>query len=372
VRSDKLKFRRSVPIRGVSGDAAFGAMQTAFQAALDAGSDEVSTTDYTLAGATVRMRIVGERLAESIGSAFRHLAMADTPERPQLVVDLWDEHTTGVACPRAIEEIAEDMTGWREAGFALTVGTPEDRRVGHLLPDVRVWMDREAAHVVGCVADAGRLSVLYRGMPLHFQLLLWHADRGIPVVHAALVSRGDRGVLFVGKGGTGKTTSALACLSSGFRFLADDYVGIEQLESCQFAGHSLYESVWITTDNATRFTHFSPHAEQPGFPAVADRQLIQLYDVAPGRLDQTARIRAVVATELSSEKGSTIGLVPKGKALFALAPSSMLQLPVSGRAILERMAELVQHTPSYRLSVGRDVAALPSLVDELLEQGGTW
>ena len=43
------------------------------------------------------------------------------------------------------------------------------------------------------------------------------------VVHAASVGTKDGAVLIVGKGGSGKSTSALACLNAGMYYLGDDY-----------------------------------------------------------------------------------------------------------------------------------------------------
>ena len=88
-------------------------------------------------------------------------------------------------------------------------------------------------------ASSERLSLYERGKPFRVLLSVWLHDRGVQVVHAALVARGDRGVLLPGRGGAGKTTSALTCLLAGFRYLGDDYVGLEGPVDGSFRGHSL-------------------------------------------------------------------------------------------------------------------------------------
>ena len=345
----------------------FRAMRVAYQEALHAEPSEVTTADYTLAGAAVHMEIVGKGLARSICRPFRHLSLAEDMGNPRLTIDLWDEHITGIACPHGVREIEEEARTNGETDFAITIGTAEGCHVGHLRPGIRVWMDRETAHVIGWVADGARLSIRDYGKPLHFPLLLWHADRRIPVIHAALASYRGQGVLFAGKGGTGKTTSVLACLFDGLGFLADDYVGLQRAGNGLFVGHSLYDSAWLTPAGEARFPHLACHVEPSERSDTGGRRLIRVFDVVPGRLKRSAGIFAVVVTELSDEPSSSIRPVSKGAALLSLAPSSMLQLPVSGAVLLERMSQLVERVPTYQLTVGRDLTTLPLLVRKLLE-----
>ncbi|MEN6369127.1 MAG: hypothetical protein ABFD77_05455 [Thermotogota bacterium] len=239
--------------------------------------------------------------------------------------------------------------------------------MGHLRPGIRLWMDRRAAHVVGCVTSTDELTIQDRGKPLYFPLLLWHADRGVPVIHAALVSTRGGGALLVGKGGRGKTTVALACVLGGLGFLGDDYIGLEQAGACRFVGHSLYDSVWLTADGEARFPALVPYAEPPERSSSMARRLLHMSDATPDRLGRSVPIRAVVATVLSTEQSSSLQPVSQAAALLALAPSSMLRLPVSGTAFFERMSRLVEHVPTYELAVGLNTTTLVPLVRRLLE-----
>ena len=367
--SRSVEFRTSRKAHAVGGEVIFSAMRAAHQKALDARPTDALTANFILAGVTVHTRIVGKDLARSICRPFRHLRTVEDVGRSHLSIDLWDEHITGVACPQGVREMEEEARTRREGDSFLTVGTAQDLYVGHLRPGIHVWMDRETAHVIGWVANAAQLQVQDRGKPLYFPLLLWHADRGIPVIHAALVSYRGQGVLLIGKGGTGKTTAALACLFGGLNFLGDDYIGLQRTGNDLFIGHSLYDSAWLTADGEARFPHLVPYAEPPECLDSGGRPLVQVFDVAPDRLESSARIHAVVVTTLSDKEPSQIHRVSKATALLALAPSSMLRLPVSGEVLLERISQLVEHVPSYQLAIGRDLASLPLLVRELLEAG---
>ena len=47
---------------------------------------------------------------------------------------------------------------------------------------------------------------------------------GRQLIHAAAVGTDIGGALIVGKGGVGKSTTSLASLAAGLRFVGDDYV----------------------------------------------------------------------------------------------------------------------------------------------------
>lgn len=367
--TQSVGFRTSPTPRGWCGDIVLSAMRAAHEKAVRARPDEVSTARFILAGVAVSMTIAGRRLAALIGRPFRHLCTRDSAKPAHLAIDLWDAVATGIGHPRAASKAEESAKRGEEGDFAVTIGTTEDRYVGHLRPGIHVWMDRRATHVVGCVADGAQLSIQDRGKPLYFPLLLWHADQGVPVIHAALVASRGQGVLLVGKGGTGKTTAALACLQGGLDYLGDDYVGLQRTGTGLFVGHSLYGSAWLTADGESRFRALIPYAEPPEHPDAGARRLVQVFDVASDRLKAAAPIRAVVATVLSAKSVSSFRPISKAATLLALAPTSMLRLPVAGTVHLEWMSQLVSHVPCYELAVGQDVSTLPPLVRTLLEQG---
>lgn len=361
--------RTSPTPRDGHGDTAFSALRTAHERAVRARPSEVSTTRFILAGATVSMTIAGRHLATLIGKPFRHLSTRSLLDPPHLAIDLWDERATGIGCPCAASEMGKSAERGEEEDSDVTVGMKKDRYVGHLRPGVHVWMDRHAAHVVGCVTSSAQLSIQDRGKPLHLPLLLWHADRGVPIIHAALVASRGQGVLLVGRGGRGKTTAALACLLGGLDFLGDDYVGLQRTGAGLFVGHSLYDSAWLTADGEARFPGLVPYIELPEDSDSAARRLVRVFDVASDKLRLSTRIRAVATTVLGAEPSSSLRPASKAAVLLALAPSSMLRLPVSGTAFFERMSQLVEQVPTYEVAVGQNAATLPPLVKQLLEPG---
>jgi hypothetical protein len=187
------------------------------------------------------------------------------------------------------------------------------------------------------------------------------------VIHAALVSKNGEGVLFAGKGGTGKSTAALACLEAGFDYLGDDYIGLDASEDSIFVGYRLYTATWLMAHHLVRFPRLIPHAIYPQRPA-QEKTLVLLSRMFPRQLSAVASIRALVLPRITSNPSVQIRPASKAEALFALAPSSILLRPGSGPATLNKLARLAEGIPCYWLDLGEDLTEIPNRIIELLHR----
>ena len=351
------------------GEMVFSKMEAAFEQALNRYPERLREAYYTFAGQPVQMRIVGPELTKQISLPFSHLlAQEINMATSRLRIDLWDESETAISRPVSSAGLEDDFLQSKGyGGYCLIMGSRDDRFVGCQRSQVLTWSDRVAQHIIGCVTSRDQLSVDERGKPLHFPLLLWHSDQDTEVIHAGLVAKDGHGVLFAGKENTGKTTAALACLGAGFDYLGDDYIGLQTLADGSFVGYSLYNSTWLMADHLARFPHLIPyaiHGEHPG----QGKSLVHLPQVFPCQLAQSTRIRAVVLPRMVDGSGTRIRTASKGEALLALAPSSIILLPISRARTLYKLAELVEQVPCYWLELGRDLESIPRRVDEILAE----
>ena len=79
------------------------------------------------------------------------------------------------------------------------------------------------------------------------------------MVHAASVGSSTGGALLIGKGGSGKSTAALACLSSSLMYAGDDYCLVTAEPSP--AAYCLYNTAKLKKDtDLERFPHLA-HCE---------------------------------------------------------------------------------------------------------------
>ena len=74
---------------------------------------------------------------------------------------------------------------------------------------------------------------------------------GRQLVHAAAVGTDEGALLITGRGGVGKSTTALACLEAGMQFLGDDYVVVGLDPEPQV--YRLYGSAKLTSNSSSAF-----------------------------------------------------------------------------------------------------------------------
>lgn len=344
---------------GFDGTGVFRAMRVAFECAARQFPQSVHESYYIFAGHSVRIRIVGSCLAQHILQPFSHLR-TDKPDRNtrRLTIDLWDENETSIRCYAG----SRTNTVWSD----VTSMSTDQRFIGQCLPNTLACFDRRARRIVGSIAWSERIFIYERAKPLARLLLEWHNDQHIQMIHGGLVSRHGQGILFLGKSGSGKSTASVACLSAGFDYLGEDYVGLQTLSDGSFMGHSLYNSVFLDTEHLTRFPQFAPYVTR-GRPHEA-KSVVILSNVFPKRLKRAVPIRVVMLPCLVNASESRIRPASKGEALLALGPSSLIEIPSRGIDSFGKLAQLVEQVPTYWLELGRDLKSTPSRVEEFLSE----
>jgi hypothetical protein len=346
---------------------AWGVLDEGFARASSTEAEAVEPFSWRIGGRTVRQNAVGRELAERTRMAFAHLR-ADDPgaDRPGLTIDLWDGEATGVSLPRGT--ILDAIPGWHEGGGMSTISS-DSRYYLHTLFESRAILDRKACRILCWTASSRRLSLYERGKPLRVLLSVWLHDRGIQLVHAALVSSRGRGVILPGRGGAGKSTSALACLLAGFEYLGDDYIGLEPNADGAFTGHSLYDSTWLDPEHLRRFPSLVPHAIA-GVISWERKRLVHLSTLFREGLAPRAPIRVVALPRIA---GGTTRARPasRAEALLAAAPTSVFELtPRVGAPGVQRLVALVSRLPAYWLELGEDLGEIPRRLETLLDEIG--
>jgi hypothetical protein len=334
---------------------------------------ELVERDFVFAGRRVRMRVAGRELAEHLMRPFAHLrqtsasgaASGADPEDVSLSIDVWDERVAHVPYPPGDDREPHETR--RPTGHGVLALSAATRFVRYDCTAWVTWLDRASRRIVGWRANADRLSMHERTRPLPFLLPVWYADQGVQIIHAGLVARDGRGVLFCGANGAGKSTSSLACLSAGLDFLSDDHVGLEAKRDGTFVGHSVFASTRLEPDHLERFPELLPHAI-PSPEWYETKSLILVAEAMPERVLPSVPIRAIALPVLGDGPRSSITPIGRAAALRALAPSTLMQMPFGATA--DRFAELARLTaavPAFKLELGRDVRGIAPRVHELLD-----
>jgi hypothetical protein len=349
----------------VGDSSTFARSEAAFREAVRSWPQDPCERWYLFAGRRARFRIVGGTLADLMERSFAHLRV-DSPvqsssgaSEPDLAVDLWDEAVTGVAPDT---DLRPDSLGVSPQYDASTDG----RFITSVLRFSRSCMDREAAHVVGAVRDARRLTLYEIGRPLHVPLSLWFTDRQVPFVHAGLVADQQAGVLLIGEGGAGKTTSALACLRSGWGYLSDDLAALEIRGDGSAWGHSVYASSFVDRGTIARVGGVPGKPLDGAYP-YEDKQLLLLPAGTGGPLRMQARIRAVALLRISASPTTRFHPLRRGETLLEMLRVG-LQAGVlhPGRTGLRCLGDVAERVPPYRVDLGTDAAGIPAALRAVL------
>ena len=180
-------------------------------------------------------------------------------------------------------------------------------------------------------------------MPFRAILHWWLGSRGILQVHGGAVGLSEAGVLLVGRGGSGKSTTALACLAAGLRYAGDDFVAVSTRPEPHV--HSLYGSGKVEPNHLQRFPELVKAVSNPE-PGPREKSIVFVEHVHPGAAIAGFPLHAVVVPRVVARSPET-RLVPTSgaAALAALAPSTVFLLYPSTPQTFAELAALVRSVP---------------------------
>ena len=370
--AERIEAARVAGSASTANDAApalMARLQRGFAEALARRPGALREADYLFAGRPVRLRVVGARLAERTHRAFTHLRRPGAAAGvPALHIDVWDEAETGVAGGIDAEADTPDRR-WLACDGTL-IASPDGRFVGFLYSESVSVLDRRAQRLVSCRRDGSQLFTGDASKPFILMLSIWCHDRGVQVVHAALVSRAGAGVLIPGVSGTGKSTTALAAAAQGLEFLGDDFVGLERTCDDDFLGHSIYDTACLARDSLFRFDGIRRYAVEDRF-ARDEKPILFLSEVFPERLRATVPVRALALVRIRQER-TEVRRAGRGEALRELAASTLhTGVPRPGREALELFARLVERVPAYRLQLGPELEDIGRGLEAIISEAGS-
>ena len=315
---------------------------------------------FEIAGASVLLRFAGPALVDFACRALSHLALDGPGARgPDLTVHLWDSGSTGVAVPgrpAAFERVrvngaleGDDATGIRAAfvgdAEALSVYDPERQAGAYWIRDVTAVREYD------------------RPAPLRLLLSWWLEQRGATLVHGAAVGDERGAVLLAGQAGAGKSTTALACLAAGLRYVADDYCVVAS--DPDPVVHSIYCSGKAVTANLGLLPGLTELIPEPD-TFFEEKSIYYVGEHLPERLAPQLPLRAVLVPQVAGGPRTLVEPASAATALAALAPSTLFQLAHSGGTAFGRLAALVRAVPCHRLLVGDEPAGAAEAIRDLL------
>jgi len=317
--------------------------------------------DFRVAGTSVRLRFAGQALISSIVPGLAH-AVSGLEAGPLCEVCLWDSESTGAPLaprPRPARDFTERGNIW---GF----DSPRYRSAYQWGESSVSVMDRATRRAVYWVPSPKHVPAWVLAAPLRSILHWWMELNGRQLVHAAAVGYGGRGVLIPGRGGSGKSSTSLACLLAGLDFLGYDYLALALDPQPRI--YRLYSTAKLDPRTLTQYPELQTRCHtvyQPGF----DKVVLFLEDQYRGQLRESLPLELVLKPRISGVPETTLGPVKPLEIERALASETLVHLPHAGIRTLEFLHRVSHEVPRAAIHLGTDRERIPAAIPAALEGG---
>lgn len=328
-----------------------------FERAKDASGGTVDRF-YSIAGHPVCLSFAGPALLPHVTPALEHLS-SEPVSKPAITVYLWDSASTRTKMPPAPWSREDHLPRGEIRGYSdETIQT-----AFHMGSNVLSLFDSNLRVALYWTPDAREVPYYEAGAPIRIILHWSMAGLDRQLVHAGAVGTSAGAVLLAGKGGSGKSATALACVSAGLLYAGDDYVLLSGGPTPHV--HSLYNSAKLDADFLQGLPHLLPKVSNSG-KLDTEKAIIFLNDYYPERLAPSLPVRAVLVPRITGRPETKLRRSSTAEGLRALAPSSIFQLPGARAEAFGSIIDVVKRLPSYFLDLGTDIPRVHEAILGLL------
>lgn len=169
-------------------------------------------------------------------------------------------------------------------------------------------------------------------------------------VHAAAAAWNNKGLLFTGPSGIGKSSTVLACVDAGWKYIGDDFL---ILRGKPVQAKNIFASARIREDMFSRLSRtvsFADYLSTDSGETKAEVNMSKLPDIDIG----DARLHAILIPRRSQSKETTIVSTKRSTALRALAATTLVNLPGAPAETHKKIENFVEDLPCYSLSLGTE------------------
>ncbi len=309
-----------------------------------------------IAGRTLALQFSDPLLAELLVAGFSHLARATGKADLTVVVGANDRTQT---------PMVEPPWGWKRGELQGVFDRHHIHAPGldaHAAADGTFSLvDWSTNTGVWWFADSAHIPGFERAKPCRLVLHWWASRLGGVLLHSAAVGTEAGGIVLVGSGGSGKSTTSLACLGTELLYLGDDYtlLTFDEADDSPVV-HSLFCSGTLGPKSHELLPHLVQY-EKIGSEPPLQKTVMFVPPELPW-CSTSLPVRALVAPVVTDSAKSEIVPISRTQALRSAAPSTVLALPGDIGPRLKVMADLVRRVPAFQLRLGADVDVLPQLL----------
>jgi hypothetical protein len=319
---------------------------------------------YRIGGKAVLMRFAGAAMAERFSPAIGHLSDESPADpknaEPDLTVHFFDDRSTGARMPPA--PWPPEAHGQR----GVIQGYNDDRffTTYEIGIDILQMFDAKRNAGIYWVRDYEWIPYWENSFPMR-SILHWRfRNEPLQAIHAGAVGNACGGVLIAGKSGSGKSTTTLACLTSGLLYAGDDYV-LADISAEPYV-HSLYSTAKLVPDNCGRFPQLKSLVSNPD-KLDEQKALIYLREHFPDSISRGLPLRAILLPRVTGLPNTKLVKAGAMDAFRAIAPTTLLHLTRATDEAARKISALCRSLPVYWLEAGTDLPQIPQVISEFLE-----
>lgn len=339
----------------------FEQLQSLFETSIGK-SDGLIDRFYRIAGFVLHLRFSGSTFFLRFSPAFDHL-LIPASDHSDLTISLWDAESTA----NMIGPLPWSRDDYLPMGFIR--GYNDERFVTIFQQESQAlnMYDTVTNKAIFCVPDVHKIPSFENGHPLIPLLHSWFSRHERQLVHAGAVGRSDGGVLISGRGGCGKSSTALTCLGSSLSYAGDDFVAV-RLSPEPFV-YSVYNTGKLEPHHLVNFPHLvSLHQRKENSK---EKILFYLHQKFREKLISGFPIKALLFPQVVKGPSQILPITPH-ETLKALAISTVSLLPGSFALSLKNLTKLARRFPGYLLELGSDLSAVPALIEDVISRVSSW
>jgi len=332
-----------------------------YKAVITAGNKSGGFTEnfFHVAGFTVKLSFAGPALIENIIPAIQHLSAQYNPA-PGLKVYLWDSSSTGVEMPSLPWKIHDHLISGEFWSFnndlLMIIYRPALKTI--------IILNKITGEAIYWVKDASRVPFHDKASPLRMIFQRWLQGLGKQVTHAGAVGLPGKGVLLAGKGGSGKSVAAFACLNSELFYAGDDYCVIND-EPIPFV-HCLYNTGKLNSSDLDKFPLLKPAVSGSGNNPDG-KSLFFFNSILHDRISPGFPVVAILIPRITGKSETRLTRTSPATGFLALAPTTVFQLNSAEKRLAhEKLDKFVRKVPNYFLESGTDMKKIPEVIYKLL------
>lgn len=311
-----------------------------------------------LAGSIIRLVFSGDALMSAFMPALLHIEIP-APKSYTMSFHIWDSESTGIDLPAP----PFNSSCYTDRGDIWGMNSRRIRCAFHWIECSVNMMDMERGIAIYWVKSTAMLPYWCYASPVRTLFHWWMSYNGCQLLHAAAVGDTDGVILITGKGGVGKSTTALSCLSQGMQYLADDYLLVSLDPEPRV--HSLYATAKLDSDQLVQFEEFNSLVTNHEF-LDNEKAVVQLWPDYQTQMPRSLPIKAIVTPRFYEQGETTFGPVSKIALRHAAAFTTLSQLPYSGSETYTFIEELSNRSPCLELMLGHKRECVSNAIHSLL------